>query len=107
MQTQRPVLGLVLGLILAAGGWFVAFSIGKPLRDKAAASTAWPTADGRITRSELERFREEGRTMYSADVAYDYAVADKTFSNGRVWFGDDFRSSSITTWRREIGRAHV
>ena len=107
MQTQRPVLGLFLGLILAAGGWLVAFSVGKPIRDRAAASTAWPTADGRITRSELERFRDEGRTMYSADVAYDYAVAGKTFSGGRVWFGDDFRSSSISTWRRLVDRYPV
>ncbi len=107
MQTQRPLLGLFLGLLVASGGWFVAFSVGKPIRDKAAASTAWPTADGRITRSELERVREEGRTMYSVDVAYDYAVAGEAFSGERVWFGDDFRSSSITTWRRLVDRYPV
>jgi len=107
MHTSGSIAGLVIGAILAAVGWFTAFSLGKPLRDRAAASIDWPTADGRITRSELERFRERGQTMYSADVAYEYALDGKTFGGNRVWFGDDARSSDPTAWRRAVERYPV
>ena len=107
MHTSGSIAGLVIGAILAAVGWFTAFSLGKPLRDRAATSIDWPTADGRITRSELERFRERGQTMYSADVAYEYALDGKTFGGNRVWFGDDARSSDPTAWRRAVDRYPV
>jgi hypothetical protein len=91
--------GLVAGTLLTLGGWFCAFSIGKPLHERAAASTAWPVADGRITKSELSRSRDKGTTMYSADVAYEYAVDGRTLVGDAVWIGDGYRSSDAAARR--------
>lgn len=104
MQSSGPLVGLLIGGLLAAGGWFTAFSIGKPLRDRAAASVAWPTADGRINRAEIERFKERGKTLYSADVAYEYAIDGRTYQGDRVWFGDAGRSSDQRVWQRAVER---
>lgn len=104
IHASGPIAAIVIGALLVAGGWFTAFSLGKPLRDRAAASINWPTTEGRITRSQLERSKKEGRTMYSADVAYEYVLDGKTFGGDRVWFGDNARSSDPTAWKRAVER---
>lgn len=104
MHSSGPLVGLLIGGLLTVGGWFTAFSIGKPLRDRAVASAAWPVTDGRINRSELERFKDRGKTMYTADVVYEYALDGKTFRGDRVWFGDSARSSDQGVWRRAVER---
>ena len=103
-HASGSVAGFIVGTLLTASGFFMAYSVGKPLRDQAAASIAWPTADGRITGSQLERSKSRGETMYSADVAYEYSVDGRNFEGDRVWFGDDFSSSNPTPWRKVVDR---
>ena len=46
------------------------FGFGKPMLDKARASTEWPTTDGKVIESEVERHRgNDGETMYKALVS--------------------------------------
>lgn len=99
--------GLVAGTLLALGGWFCAFSIGKPLHERAAASTAWPVAEGRIMKSQLARSRDKGTTMYSADVAYEYTVDGRRFEGDAIWMGDGYRSSDAAEFRRAVDRYPV
>lgn len=104
ITASGPVAGLVAGALLTAGGFFMAFSIGKPIRDQAAASVTWPTTEGRITRAQLERSISKGKTMYSADIAYDYQLDGKPFEGGRVWMGNGSSSSDPTPFRRAVER---
>lgn len=99
-----PVAGLIVGSILAAAGFAVTFWLGKPIRDQAAASAAWPSTEGRITRSRLERSHRDGSTSVTADVGYEYAVAGATHEGFRVWIGDGYSASPGREFRAAVGR---
>lgn len=107
MAGSGPVAGIIAGTLLSIGGWFCAFSIGKPIRERAAASVGWPVAEGRITRSELSQARDKGTTMYWAEVAYEYAVDGRKHSGDTIWIGDGYRSSDATHFRRVVSRYPV
>lgn len=90
-----------LGFALLCGGVFVLAlgTIGVFLvlyavrsRKKAAASQAWPTAQGWITQSQVKQSAstdDEGRTRYAyyPTVVYEYVVADQTYSGKQISFG--------------------
>lgn len=89
----RMVSGLIIGVLLVAAGYVVAFYIGKPILAKARASTDWPSVTGVITHSEVITRRDNDGTTYAADVAYSYKVGRRTYRSGTVSFGGDFSSS--------------
>lgn len=76
-----------IGLLFAVAGGCVAFLIGKPILDNAKASESWPSVPGRIIESEMERHRNDGKTTYSALIAYEFTVNNQTFEGDGVWFG--------------------
>ena len=82
-----------VGTIFCAAGSFIALSFGKPLLDKAKASEQWPTTEGEVIESELERHRSNQSTTYSALVVYKYAVDGGEFESDRIWFGGDYSTS--------------
>lgn len=104
-----PIAGLVVGGLMLVGGYFLTYRVGKPIRDKAAASIAWPATDGRITGSKVERVKRggEGKATYTADITYEYALDGRTFEGDRVWFGDDYSASDASAFRAAVGRYPV
>jgi len=104
-----PIAGLVIGSLLLVGGFFLTYRIGKPIRDKAAASVAWPATEGRITASRVERVKQggDGKATYTADITYEYALDGRTFEGDRVWFGDDYSASDASAFRAAVGRYPV
>jgi hypothetical protein len=105
-----PIAGLVVGGLMLVGGYFLTYRVGKPIRDKAAASVAWPATDGRITGSRVERVKskkEGGGATYTADITYEYALDGRTFEGDRVWFGDDYSASDASAFRAAVGRYPV
>ena len=104
-----PIAGLVIGGLMLVGGYFLTYRVGKPIRDKAAASIAWPATDGRITGSKVERVKRggEGKATYTADITYEYALDGRTFEGDRVWFGDDYSASDASAFRAAVGRYPV
>lgn len=102
-----PIAGLILGSILAAGGYGVAFWLGKPIRDEAVASTSWPATEGRIIRSRLEESRNDGKTQLSHDIGYEYALDGKTLTGSRVWIGDGYSASPGNEFRAAVARYPV
>ncbi len=103
-----PIAGLVIGGLMLGGGYFLTYRVGKPIRDKAAASTSWPVTDGRITGSRVERVKQKkGGTTYTADITYEYALDGRTFEGDRVWFGDDYSASDASAFRAAVGRYPV
>ena len=111
MATRQsgPITGLVIGGLLLVGGFFLAYRIGKPIRDRAVASVAWPTAEGRITGSRVERVKNggDGKATYTADITYDYALDGRSFEGDRVWFGDDYSASDASAFRAAVDRYPV
>lgn len=111
MATRQsgPITGLVVGGLLLVGGFFLTVRIGKPIRDRAAASVAWPTTDGRITGSRVVRVRHGryGTKTYTADITYEYALDGGTFAGDRIWFGDDYSASDASAFRAAVGRYPV
>ncbi len=85
---------LILGTVFSVAGGVAGFGFGKPILDKAKASTDWPTTDGKVIESELERHRDnEGETMYKALVVYEYTLDGGEFESDRVWFGGGYSTS--------------
>jgi hypothetical protein len=104
-----PIAGLVIGGLMLVGGYFLTYRVGKPIRDKAAASIAWPATDGRITGSKVERVKRGGedKATYTADITYEYALDGRTFEGDRVWFGDDYSATDASAFRAAVGRYPV
>jgi len=85
---------LILGTVFSIAGGVAGFGFGKPILDKAKASNEWPSTDGKVIESELERHRgNEGETMYKALVVYEYSLDGGEFESDRVWFGGGYSTS--------------
>ena len=88
------IIFLAVGIALAAWG-FMNLST-------AMESRSWPTADGKITSSQVvkkvERYtdsnnRRRNRTIYEAQVRYDYKVGGRSLIGSRVTMADSGSSS--------------
>ena len=74
IKNSGTIILLILGTVFSIAGGVASFGFGKPLLDKAKASTEWPTTDGKVIESEVERHRNnDGETMYKAMVIYQYS----------------------------------
>lgn len=111
MTSRRAgsIVGLVVVGLMLVGGYFLTYRIGKPLRDRAAASAAWPATEGRIIASRVARIKQRGggKETYTADITYEYSLDGRTFEGERVWFGDDYSASDASAFRAAVGRYPV
>ena len=62
--------------------------MGLTALSRARAAAHWPTAPGRITRSEVTQDTFEGAPTWAATIAYEFEVAGQKLSGTRVGFGD-------------------
>lgn len=106
-SSAGPVARLLAGVVLSGLGFFLGYSLGKPLRDQSLASVSWPTTEGRITRSELVRTVSDGKAMFTSDVGYTYDLDGRSLEGERVWFGDGYRSSNVSEFRRVVAEYPV
>jgi hypothetical protein len=93
-MNRNLVASLILGPIFAIVGYVVAFHLGKPILDNAAASKNWPSVNGAIVESNVSTRRSDGKTMYSPNISYKYSVDGKEYRSSTIYFGDDGSSSS-------------
>jgi hypothetical protein len=92
----------LIGLLVALIG--VGFFIwGGVIYAKAGASDAWPSTEGVVIASEVERSvnvqSRDRRHKYTAKVEYRYAVAERDYTSRRIDF------SSVTVSHKNSGRA--
>ncbi|MBS0009949.1 MAG: DUF3592 domain-containing protein, partial [Bacteroidales bacterium] len=101
-KTRKPGKAnpIVLGLLFIVIGGFVFFMWGLPPMQYAAASKAWPSVPGKITRSEVETYRKDGKTQYLPDIAYNYTVDGKQYASSKVTVGDPPSTSNISPAKR-------
>lgn len=96
------LIGFLFGVLFTVAGYFVGIVYGKPLLDQAKASEHWPTAEGTVIRSELDTHRSDGKTMYKADVAYEYEVQREHFESDRVWFGGGYSTNNRSEMQKIV-----
>ncbi|AKJ64909.1 DUF3592 domain-containing protein [Kiritimatiella glycovorans] len=75
---------------------------------RAKASVDWPSTQGKVVESSVERRRSSGRkggssTTYHAEIMYEFTVEDTLFNGDRVAYGD-YSSSSPSRARRIVNR---
>ncbi len=100
-MTERSsyfMVGLLVALI--GTGFFI---WGGVIYAKASASDSWPSAEGVVTASEVERSlntsSRDRRMKYTPRIEYRYAVADREYTSRRIDF------SSVTISHKNSGRA--
>jgi hypothetical protein len=76
----------IIPLIFAViGALFVVFGVRGLIRSRA--SLSWPTAQGKVVASSVERAGDT-RETYRAKILYEFAVDGATFNGDRVAYGD-------------------
>ena len=83
----------VIGTCMCLVGYLVGIHFGKPILDQAKASESWPTVNGTVLESDLEKHSGES-TTYSANIVYRYTVEGEDFDSDRVWFGGGYSTSN-------------
>jgi len=105
IRKVHPTVLLVIGSILFSAGVWLAYWVGKPILEKAQASSHWPGTTGTIQTSRVVESRgSKGRRRYSAEVKYVYTVGDRSYSGDTLWFGDGCKSSSPCQPRATVQR---
>lgn len=112
MQKRQSFLAtLIFAIVFFAGGLLSWQYLTQPIAEEAQASKEWPTTQGEITFSELNRTRNsDGKDMYSASVQYDYKVGGKTYncSGIRTLDGSTSSKSSVKkTLKKYAKGTHV
>ena len=84
-KMQRKAL-LFIWLIIGLVG-LATFCYGHYQLSRARASGTWPSVDGKIVTSKIERHTNEEGTHYSADIEYRYRVDGKEFESSVIVIG--------------------
>jgi hypothetical protein len=89
------ILFLLIGLVVAGFGVRTIIRAGQ--------SESWPTVEGVVKVSEVDRRHDKDGTTYHADVMYEYTVDGTLYSCDRVSYGD-YGSSNSSHARRVCNR---
>jgi len=89
---ETLAVSVVFFLIGAGLSWW-----GWTIVSNARASATWPTAEGRVTSSEIEHSTDsEGDDDYTPRVSYTYQVNGLSYENFTIKFGETTYSSERT-----------
>jgi len=98
-----PLAGIIIAAIMIVGGWLAYQHLTKPMADEADASESWVKTRGTITHSDIKRDRNsDGKTMYSADIRYEFEVDGEVFEGDKISFGADFSSSDASVAKKRL-----
>jgi hypothetical protein len=110
MATQKssPITTFIFGIVFIVGAWLTYTNFSKPMAEEADATKSWPTAPGVITRSDVHQSKSDGKTMYSAEISYDFVVEGKLFSGDRITLNSGGTStSSIKSVKKDLQKYPV
>ena len=107
-RTAGPVGTFVIGLIfIAIGVGGVHFYAGPKIKE-AKESVKWPSVTGKVLTSDVNTSRNsDGKTMYSAEVAFNYTVEGKTYTSSSIDMGPKSSSSSSSDAYNTAGQYPV
>lgn len=84
-RMQRKALLFIWGIIGLVG--LAIFCYGHHKRSQARASGTWPSVDGEVVTSRVERHTNDEGTHHSADIEYRYRVDGKEFKSNVIVIG--------------------
>lgn len=91
---------ITLGIIFAIVGAALFFLFAFPPLHYASASKSWPTVSGTIIKSEIDIWRNDGKTHYQPDIVYSYNVDNKKYTSSKITVGDPPLDNNITPAKR-------
>jgi len=99
---KLSMIGVVAAIGLVAAFGLYMFGIGLRSVSRAVASARWPTAAGKVVRSETREQRDVDRktrdvsVTYSADTVIQYAAAGKEYTTNLIHFGQTLGSGDAS-----------
>jgi hypothetical protein len=102
VTTRRPgnANPITLGIIFALVGGVIFFLFALPPLQYSSTSKSWPTVAGIITKSEIDIWRNDGKTHYQPDIAYAYSVDGKKYTSSKITVGDPPLDNNVTPAKR-------
>jgi len=86
---------LAVGVFASIHGVYYVYSVNK--------TQSWPSVDGVIERSFVDKSISDGRTRYRAKIRYIYSVDDISYIGDRVKFGANLNKSSAESIVKKYG----
>lgn len=102
---------LIFGVIFAVAGFFI-MKYGQKMVDRAKASLDWPSVQGKIVESEVNRERKQTgtgsdkkiETMYTAEIIYSYQVGAQEYESTQRRIGGKTSSSNSSDAYKIVGK---
>lgn len=102
-----PLLGIVLSAILLYGGYMIGYSYAWAEQRGAAASTAWPIAEGTVTAHRSIPYNAHGtRGAMPVSIRYEYEVDGEQRIGSRRWYGYGDPADTKTDIAQYLGNYH-
>lgn len=108
-RKSSPVATFIVGLAFIIGAWFAYTNFSKPMAEEAKSSESWPSVPGLITNSEVRQSVDnDGKTMYAAQINYDFMVDNKTYSGNSISLtSGNTTTSSIRSVKKDLQKYPV
>ena len=105
-KQSGPITTLIFGVIFIVAGFFLVKHGAKTI-EKAKASLSWPSVQGTILKSDVVRKKnKDKKTMYSADVVFEYMVAGESYESNKVRVSTGTSSSSDSAKAHKITKKY-
>lgn len=91
---SSPIITLVVGVAFIISAWQINIHFSVPMTEEAKASESWPTSMGTITNSEVNQSVDDGTTMYSAEINYQFIVENKSYTGNKISLASGGTSTS-------------
>lgn len=93
-RKSSPVANLIVGIAFIVGAWQINTHFSVPMAEEAKTSESWPTSTGVITYSDVNQTVDDGTTMYSAEINYQFNVENKSFTGNKISLASGGTSTS-------------
>lgn len=93
-RKSSPVANLIVGIAFIVGAWLTYTNFSVPMTEEAEASESWPTSIGTIINSEVNQSVDDGTTMYSAEINYQFNVENKSYVGNKISLASGGTSTS-------------
>ena len=103
-----PITTLIVGVMLIIGAWLTYTHFSIPMAEEAKASESWPGAPGVITKSDVQQSVDDGKTMYAAEISYDFTVENKYYTGNRISLtSGNSKTSSLREVKKDLRKYPV
>ncbi len=93
-EVKKLFIVIIFSIASIVGGYLAYQFISKPIEEKAKASKEWSLTHGKVVVSKIQSEISGGKSMYFADIHYDYTVDGKDYRNSGVSVASEGTSTS-------------